>query len=207
MKKSQSQNNWLRRQEKDIYVKLSKVEGYRSRAAYKLLEINKKFNIIKSGLKIVDLGSSPGGWTQVISKLQKNKTIIIAIDKVRMEPIPNCKFILDELENFLSKNTIIKKNSFDLILSDMAPSTTGHRFTDQAKSEKTCFMALDFSLKYLAFNGNFVCKIIRNPGEKDFLKETKRNFNEVKLFKPGSSRKNSKENYMIALGFNNLHKV
>ena len=207
MKKTHSQNNWLRRQDRDKFVKLSKSEGYRSRAAYKLLEINQKFKIIKKNINVIDLGSSPGGWTQVVANiLKKTNSTILAIDKLTMVPIENCNFILDDIENFLRNEKKLKKNSYNLILSDMAPNSSGHRFTDQVQSEKICSLALDFTLRYLALNGSFVCKIMRNSGEKDLINKTKKNFKAVKLYKPVSSRKDSKEIYMIALGFNNLHK-
>ena len=109
MKKTNSQNNWIRRQNKDYFFNLSKKEGYRSRAAYKLIEIHKKYNIIKSNSKVIDLGASPGGWTQVVSSVLKNNTQkIVAIDKKKMDPVPKCKFFLDEIENFLLNNNSLR---------------------------------------------------------------------------------------------------
>ena len=131
---------------------------------------------------------------------------MIAIDKKKMAPIVNSKLILDDIENFLENNNSLKSNSFDLIISDMAPNSSGHRFTDLARSEKVCLLALRFSLKYLVSNGDFICKIFRNSAEKNFLKKVKKYFNLVKTYKPASSRKESKEIYLIAIGFNNLHK-
>ncbi|MAJ24438.1 MAG: rRNA methyltransferase [Rickettsiales bacterium] len=207
MKKTQSQNSWLQRQGKDIFVKLSKAKGYRSRAVYKLIDINYKFNIIKKNTKIIDLGASPGGWTQVIVNILKDTNYeIVAIDKLNMEPIKNCSFILDDIESFLKKNNSLNSNSYELILSDMAPNSSGHRFTDQASSEKLFFLALEFALKYLISGGNFVCKIMRNSVEKKIVNNTKKYFKVVKVYKPPASRKDSKEIYMVALGFNNLHK-
>ena len=206
MKKTNSQNIWLRRQKKDIFIKLSKAKGYRSRAAYKLLEINKKFNIIKKNSKVIDLGASPGGWTQVIAEIQDNKNEIIAIDKKPMDPIVNCKFIYDDISNFLKSNETLQGNYFDVILSDMAANFSGHRFTDQVNAEKIYYLAQEFALKYLALKGNFVCKFFRNSLEKNIVQKIKKNFNMVKTYKPNSSRKDSKEIYLIAIGFNNLHK-
>ena len=206
MKKTNSQNIWLRRQKKDIFIKLSKAKGYRSRAAYKLLEINKKFNIIKKNSKVIDLGASPGGWTQVIAEIQDNKNEIIAIDKKPMDPIVNCKFIYDDISNFLKSNETLQGNYFDVILSDMAANFSGHRFTDQVNAEKIYYLAQEFALKYLAPKGNFVCKFFRNSLEKNIVQKIKKNFNMVKTYKPNSSRKDSKEIYLIAIGFNNLHK-
>ncbi len=206
MKRTNSQNIWLKRQQKDVYVKLSKSKGYRSRAAYKLIEINKKFKIINQESKVIDLGASPGGWTQVVSELQNKKNQIIAIDKKIMEPIEKCKFIYDDISNFLKYNETLKRNNFDVILSDMAANSSGHRFTDQANAERIYYLAQDFAFKYLAPNGSFVCKFFRNSLEKDILRNIKKMFNLVKIYKPNSSRKNSKEIYLIAIGFNNLHK-
>ena len=206
MKRTNSQNIWLKRQKKDVFVKLSKARGYRSRAAYKLIEINKKFKIINQNSKVVDLGASPGGWTQVVAKLQNKKNQIIAIDKKQMEPIESCKFIYDDISNLLKNDETLESNSFDVILSDMAANSSGHRFTDQANAEKIYYLAQKFALKYLKKNGNFVCKFFRNSLEKTILQNIKQRFSLVKIYKPNSSRKDSKEIYLIAIGFNNLHK-
>ena len=206
MKRTNSQNIWLKRQSKDVFVKLSKAKGYRSRAAYKLIEINKKFKIINQNSKVVDLGASPGGWTQVVAKLQNKKNQIIAIDKKQMEPIESCKFIYDDISNLLKNDETLESNSFDVILSDMAANSSGHRFTDQANAEKIYYLAQKFALKYLKKNGNFVCKFFRNSLEKTILQNIKQKFSLVKIYKPNSSRKDSKEIYLIAIGFNNLHK-
>ena len=207
MKRTNSQNIWLKRQKKDVFVKLSKAKGYRSRAAYKLIEINKKFKIINENSRVIDLGASPGGWTQVVAQLQNKKNQIIAIDKKHMEPIESCKFIYDDISNFLKYDKTLKRNYFDVILSDMAVNSSGHRFTDQANAEKVYYLAKEFALKYLKKNGSFVCKFFRNSLEKTILQNIKQKFNLVKIYKPNSSRKDSKEIYLIAIGFNNLHKV
>ena len=206
MKKTNSQNIWLKRKKKDIFIKLSKAKGYRSRAAYKLLEINQKFKIIKKNSKVIDLGASPGGWTQVVAELQNNKNEIVAIDKKPMDPIANCKFIYDDISNFLKINENLRKNYFDVILSDMAANSSGHRFTDQVNAEKIYYLAQEFALKYLALKGNFICKLFRNSLEKNIVHDIKKIFNAVRIYKPTSSRKDSKEIYLIAIGFNNLHK-
>ena len=206
MKRTNSQNIWLKRQKKDVFVKLSKARGYRSRAAYKLIEINKKFKIINQKSKVVDLGASPGGWTQVVAELQNKKNQIIAIDKKQMDPIESCKFIFDDISNFLKYDKTLERNYFDVILSDMAANSSGHRFTDQANAEKVYYLAQSFAFKYLAKNGSFVCKFFRNSLEKTILQNIKKRFKFAKTYKPNSSRKDSKEIYLIAIGFNNLHK-
>ena len=206
MKRTNSQNIWLKRQKKDVFVKLSKNRGYRSRAAYKLIEINKKFKIINQNSKVADLGASPGGWTQVVAELQGKKNQIIAIDKKQMKPIESCKFIFDDISNFLNNDKTLERNYFDVILSDMAANSSGHRFTDQANAEKIYYLAQSFAFKYLKKNGSFVCKFFRNSLEKTLLQNIKHSFNVVKVYKPNSSRKESKEIYLVAIGFNNLHK-
>ena len=206
MKRTNSQNIWLKRQKKDVFVKLSKSKGYRSRAAYKLIEINKKFKIINQNSKVIDLGASPGGWTQVVAELQNKKNQIIAIDKKQMEPIDSCKFINDDISNFLQYDETLEKNYFDVVLSDMAANSSGHRFTDQVNAEKVYNLAQSFALKYLAKNGSFVCKFFRNSLEKTILQNIRKRFSFAKIYKPNSSRKDSKEIYLIARGFNNLHK-
>ena len=206
MKKSVSQNNWLRRQSNDYYFNLAKKERYRSRAAYKLIEINKKYKLISYSSRIIDLGCSPGSWSQVaISNINKKTNEVISIDIKKMDPLSNCNFILDDIESLLNKkNCFLKYNSYNLILSDMAPNASGHKFTDQAKSDKLSFLALKFSYQYLSDKGNFVCKLFRGGSEKVFIEEAIVKFKKVYLFKPLSSRKESKEIYAICLGFNNL---
>ncbi len=206
MKKTNSQNNWIRRQNNDYFFNLSKKEGYRSRSAYKLIEIHKKYNIIKPYSKVIDLGASPGGWTQVVSAIQKKKPQnIIAIDKKEMEPLPNSTFFLDDIESFLiESHDFLKANSYSLVLSDMAPNSSGHKFTDQARAEKLCYLALNFACKYLESEGIFICKYMRGGGEKSFVEEAKKHFKKVNIFKPEASRKESIENYIVCLDFNNL---
>ena len=192
MKKSKrvkKSNTWKIKQHRDQFFKKSKTLGYRSRAAYKLIEINKKFKIINQNSKVVDLGASPGGWTQVVAELQNKKNQIIAIDKKKMEPIESCKFINDDISNFLKYDDTLKKNCFDVILSDMAANSSGHRYTDQANAEKIYYLAQEFAFRYLALNGSFVCKFFRNSLEKDILRNMKQMFNFVKTYKPNSSRK------------------
>tara|TARA_Y100001954_G_C15623238_1_gene508889 strand:+ start:254 stop:628 length:375 start_codon:yes stop_codon:yes gene_type:complete len=123
-----------------------------------------------------------------------------------MEPIESCKFIYDDISNLLKDDETLERNSFDVILSDMAANSSGHRFTDQANAEKIYYLAQKFALKYLKKNGSFVCKLFRNPLEKIILQNIKQRFSLVKIYKPNSSRKDSKEIYLIAIGFNNLHK-
>ena len=123
-----------------------------------------------------------------------------------MQPIESCKFIYDDISNLLKNDETLEKNYFDVILSDMAANSSGHRFTDQANAEKIYNLAQKFALKYLAKNGSFVCKFFRNSLEKTILQNIMQRFSIVKIYKPNSSRKDSKEIYLVATGFNNLHK-
>ena len=204
MKKTNSQNIWLKRKKKDIFIKLSKAKGYRSRAAYKLLEINQKFKIINNNSKVVDLGASPGGWTQVVAELQNNKNEIIAIDKKPMDQIVNCKFINDDIGNFLKTNESLQTNYFDVILSDMAANSTGHRKSDHLRIIALCEAAAQFSFEQLRPGGNFVAKVLAGGAEMNLQTVLKTKFKKVVNFKPKSSRSDSSEKYVVALGFQEI---
>ena len=208
MKKNISRKNWIQNQHKDQYFKKSQILGYRSRSAFKLIELDKKFKFLKNGIKLLDVGSFPGGWCQVAKAKIKNGKIL-GIDKKKIEEIRGVKFIKGDFLDEKSKKIIIEyfNSSIDVILSDMAVNSSGHRFTDQANAEKVYYLAKEFALKYLKKNGSFVCKFFRNSLEKTILQNIKQKFNLVKIYKPNSSRKDSKEIYLIAIGFNNLHKV
>ena len=203
MKKTHSQNSWLKRQQKDFFFKSSKLDGYRSRASYKLIEVNKKFKLINRNTKVIDLGCSPGGWAQVVSEIIKpDQNDFIAIDKLNMNEIKNCIFIQEKIEKLLEAgDPRLKEKHYDLILSDMAPSSSGHKFTDLARSEEICYLALEFCTRYLIPNGNLICKLMRNSSEKNIIKSARKTFRDVKVFKPKASRKESKEIYLIGLGF------
>ncbi|MGI4775899.1 MAG: RlmE family RNA methyltransferase [Janthinobacterium lividum] len=199
-----SSNKWLQRQLNDPLVSRAKIDGYRSRAAYKLIEINEKFKLLTPGTKVVDLGAAPGGWSQVVAKIlqaQRDKNCIIAIDLLEMEEIPGVTFIkgdfYDEHILKLIKNEV--KDNADLVLSDMAANTTGHSATDHLRIIDLCEQALDFALTILRPGGHFVAKIFRGGAESNILNKAKLNFSTVKHFKPESSRKESTEFYLIAL--------
>lgn len=196
-----SSTKWLRRQLNDEYVALSKKDGYRSRAAYKLIEIDKKFNLIKPNSNCVDLGAAPGGWTQILStKVKKGK--IVTLDLLEMDELPGvthitgdfCELeIQDQISNILPQ--------IDLIVSDMAPNTTGHKQTDHLRIIDLCERVCYFSLNLLQKEGSVVVKIFQGSATNDILKLFKQNFKEVKHFKPESSRKGSSEIYLIAKNF------
>jgi len=206
-KRKSSSTRWLKRQLNDPYVAKSKLDGYKSRAAYKLIEINNKFHILDQGANIVDLGAAPGGWSQVAAKIIKSDSVsaknkLIAIDLLEMEKIAGVISFQKDFFDEDTKDIIIDAldgNLADVVLSDMAANTTGHSATDHLRILDLCENALLFALKILKPGGSFVAKIFRGGAEIDLLNLVKSNFKTVKHFKPESSRKESSEFYLIAL--------
>jgi 23S rRNA (uridine2552-2'-O)-methyltransferase len=179
------------------------MDGYRSRAAYKLTEIHQKFGILKDNAVIVDLGAAPGSWSQATAKLTKY-TRIISIDILEMQPIPEVEFICGDFLDSDTQKLVIDKlagNKADIVLSDMAANTTGHKATDHIRTIMLCDISLEFALNHLKIGGNFVSKVFGGGTEKDLLNKIKRNFSTVRHFKPAASRKESKEYYLIAMGY------
>lgn len=203
-----SSQRWLQRQLDDIYVKKAKAEGYRSRAAYKILEIQEKFQIFQKGQTIVDLGAAPGGWTQVIQQLAGDaSTKIFALDILPMNPMPDVTIltgdfmsdeVLDQLYNALGINPQQPLPCVDVVVSDMASPTTGHRQTDHIRVIGLAEAALDFALRVLNNNGCFVAKVFMGGSEAAFLTTLKSHFQKVVHMKPSASRKDSTELYVIA---------
>ena len=208
MKKKISQQLWVKRKEADKFFFAAKSEGYRARSVYKLLEINKKFNILRENMNVVDLGAAPGSWSQMIAnylfKNKNSKSKVYAIDIQDIEPIERVIILKKNINDLLEESNFFKKNSLDLVLSDMAPKSTGHRFTDQTRSIDLVEKAIFFAQNYLSFKGNFVCKILGVNDNNSLIKQVKKNYERVKLFKPKASMKGSKEIYLICLSFNNL---
>ncbi|MEM6338739.1 MAG: RlmE family RNA methyltransferase [Pseudomonadota bacterium] len=202
-----SSTRWLKRQLNDPFVAKSKLDGYRSRAAYKLIEINDKFQILKPGTNLVDLGAAPGGWSQVAAKIiksdsERTKNKLIAIDLLPIEGIGGVISFEKDFYEDDAKDLIIDSldgQHVDVVLSDMAANTTGHSQTDHLRIMDLCENALIFALKILKPGGHFVAKIFRGGAEGDLLDLVKQNFKKVKHFKPESSRKESSEFYLVAL--------
>ena len=167
-----------------------------------LLRLIKNLIFLKKKKVTIDLGAAPGSWSQVLVKNNLNK--IIAIDIKDIELIEGVTFIKKDINELIENKKYFDKYSIDLVLSDMAPKSTGHKFTDQTKAAILAEKALTFATKYLIKNGDFVCKLLHGKGEKDMQERAKKNFNIAKFFKPKSSRRDSKEIYLICLGFNNL---
>ncbi len=205
MKKNKTSKNWIRDQYKDQFVKKSKIQGYRSRSAFKLLEINKKFNFIKSNSLLLDLGSSPGGWSQVSSeKIKKGK--ILAVDIKKMEKIYNVNFIQgDFYENQVYKKIItFFEKKIDIVISDMAANTTGNKSLDSDKTGELCLKAMDLATKILNKNGSFLSKIFMGSIYKEINDKAKKSFKKVTMHKPLSSKKTSKEIYIYCEGILNV---
>ena len=198
MKKNKISKNWINKQKRDIYVRQSKIDGYRSRAAYKLIEIDEKFKIFKNGTSVIDLGAAPGSWSQYASKKIKSGKII-SIDLKEMENINNTIQIKGDFteENNKSKIKNLFKSKVDVVLSDMAVNTTGIKNIDSIYTGELSREAMLFSKEVLNSNGKFVSKVFMGSTFKEVIIEAKSIFKEVKIFKPKSSRKDSKESFII----------
>ena len=198
MKKNKFSKNWIIKQKRDIYVKKSKLEGYRSRAVYKLQEINEKFKLIKNNALVVDLGAAPGSWSQYISRNFKSSKII-SIDLKDIEPIKNLFHIKGD---FTEDDQKIKIQNYfgkkvDLIISDMAVNTTGNKSVDSLVTGELCIEAMNFAVKLLNKQGTFISKLFMGSSFNEIVALGKKTFNQVDIFKPPSSRKDSKENFII----------
>ncbi len=190
--------NWVNRQKNDQFVKKAKQLGYINRAAFKLEEIEQKYKIIEHSREILELGSSPGGWTQVILNYNR-KTNITCVDLLDMK-INNHRISFFK-EDFLKYNFTNSKNKFDLVLSDVAPNTTGHQSTDHLRISQLIYEVIERLEIILKKQGSFIFKIWNGEEEKDIIKMLKKNFDKVEYFKPKSSRQESSEIFIISRGF------
>ena len=196
-----SSQQWLKRQLNDPFVIRAKMEGFRSRAAYKLVEIQEKFKLLKSGMNIIDLGAAPGGWSQVAAPIIGKKGTIVAIDLLPFEPIVG---VIQAQMDFYDESapeqiTEMLGTKADLVMSDMAANTTGHTATDDLRIMDLCERSFDFAISVLKPGGHFVAKILRGGTENELLAKVKQKFSVVKHFKPKSSRADSTEIYLIAM--------
>ena len=205
MKKNKISKNWINKQKRDIYIRQSKIDGYRSRAVYKLIEIDEKFKIFKNGISIIDLGAAPGSWSQYVSKKVKNGKIV-SIDLKDMEKIDNIAQITGDFTEKKNQSKIkdLLKFKADVVLSDMAANTTGIKNIDSIYISELCKEAMLFSKEMLNYNGKFVSKIFMGSTFNEIVTNAKLIFKDVKVFKPKSSRKDSKENFIIC---KNLRKI
>jgi 23S rRNA (uridine2552-2'-O)-methyltransferase len=198
LKKNKISKNWVNKQRRDTYVRQSKVDGYRARSAYKLIEIDEKFKIFKGGLTVIDIGAAPGSWSQYASKVVRNGKII-SIDLKEMEPIDNTfqikgDFTEDETQQKI-KEFLTGKS--DVVMSDMAVNTTGIKNIDSIQTGELCKEAMIFSKDIISNGGFFVSKIFMGGSFNEIVQLGKKIFKEVKVFKPKSSRKDSKESFII----------
>ena len=198
MKKNKISKNWVSKQRRDIYVRQSKVDGYRARSVYKLIEIDEKFKIFKSGLSIVDIGAAPGSWSQYVSKVIKNGKVI-SIDMKLMEPISNTIQIQGDFTEKETQQKIknILSSKVDVVMSDMAVNTTGIKNIDSIKTGELCKDAMVFSKDILSKQGFFVSKIFMGASFNEIIELGKKIFKDNRVFKPKSSRKDSKESFII----------
>ena len=198
MRKNKISKNWINKQRRDIYVRQSKLEGYRSRAAYKIQEIDKKFKILKNGISVIDLGAAPGSWSQYISRKIKNGKFL-AIDLIEMEDIKNIFKIKGNFSDNKCKQIIREYfgKKVDIVLSDMAVNTTGNKSVDSIVTGELCIEALTFAKEVLKKDGQFVSKIFMGTNFNEIVALAKKNFKETSIFKPPASRKESKESFII----------
>jgi 23S rRNA (uridine2552-2'-O)-methyltransferase len=203
MKATKTSKQWMMEHVNDPYVQRAQKEGYRSRAAYKLMELDERDKLIKPGMVVVDLGATPGGWCQVVAKKMGMHGRIIALDLLPLQPLPRVEFIqgdfredsvLAQLEKMLDGRQI------GLVMSDMAPNISGVGSADQARSMYLAELALDFAAKHLAPGGSFVVKIFQGIGFEDYLKLARGHFEKVVTRKPKASRDRSSEQYLVGLG-------
>tara|TARA_B110000438_G_C15657168_1_gene582197 strand:+ start:199 stop:825 length:627 start_codon:yes stop_codon:yes gene_type:complete len=200
---SEKSRKWLKRHLNDRYVKLSKNDHYRSRAAYKLIEIDDKFKILNSSKSVIDLGGAPGSWSEVLNERLKNPKKIITIDLLEIQPIPNVDIVQDDFTAKSFVRYVEQFKPFDLIISDISPNLSGNKTADFLRMQDFVEIAFDSALKLLNKNGHFVTKYFRTGDMNKTIALAKRNFMKVSSFKPESSRKESSEIYLICLNKKN----
>ena len=204
-KRAKKSRTWVIKQPRDQFFKKAKVLGYKSRAAFKLIELNKKFNFIKKNSNLLDIGSTPGGWSQVASKIITSGKIL-AVDITPMEKLENVIFLNND---FLEEKTQVKileifKMKIDVVISDMAENTTGNKSIDSIRTNNLCSEVINFSLKTLNQKGTLICKLFMGEDFLEVKKLAKNNFKKVDFFKPESSRSESKETYIICSSLKTL---
>jgi 23S rRNA (uridine2552-2'-O)-methyltransferase len=202
--RSKTSLGWLKRHVNDPYVKQAQKDGYRSRASYKLLEIQEKYKLIRPGMSVVDLGAAPGGWSQVTSRLIGGQGRLIASDILEMDSIPDVTFIQGDFTEDEVLGRILEavgNSQVDLVISDMAPNMSGTPEVDMPKAMFLCELALDLAERILKPGGNFVIKIFQGEGFDVYLKDARKKFDKIQMIKPDSSRGSSREQYMLAWGY------
>lgn len=204
MVRSKSSGAWLQEHEKDEYVKRARQEGYRSRAVYKLLELNERDRILKPGMTVVDLGAAPGGWSQVVAKKVGRQGVVIALDILAIEPLPDVTFIQGDFREQSVLDELlacVENRGVDLVISDMAPNISGMDAVDQPRSMYLAELALDMARQVLASGGAFLVKLFQGAGYDEFMRDVRLSFSAVVTRKPKASRPRSREVYLLARGF------
>ncbi|PTQ77953.1 23S rRNA Um-2552 2'-O-methyltransferase [Nitrosomonas oligotropha] len=203
MKRAKTSKAWMKEHVNDFFVKQSKKEGYRSRAAYKLLEIAERDHLFKSGMIVVDLGAAPGSWSQVASQKVGQKGKVIALDILEMAPLPGVAFIQDDFREeraLFELRKHLEERQPDLVISDMAPNMSGIVVSDQARSMYLAELALAFSMEQLNYGGNFLVKVFQGRDFEQFHRDMRAGFKSVAVRKPEASRDRSNELYLLGLG-------
>ena len=198
MKKNKISKDWVNKQRRDIYVRQSKIDGYRARSAYKLIEIDEKFKIFKGGISVIDIGAAPGSWSQYVAKTVKSGRLI-SVDLKKMEPIGNTvqiqgDFTEPDIQNEIKKHI---SNKVNVVMSDMAVNTTGIKNIDSIQTGELCKEAMIFAKDILIDNGFFISKMFMGGTFNEIVADGKKIFKEIKVFKPKASRKDSKESFII----------
>lgn len=205
MRRSKSSKRWLQEHFDDVYVKKAQAEGYRSRAVYKLKEVDEKENLLKPGMTVVDLGAAPGGWSQYVSQRLEGKGKIIALDILPMDSLPDVTFILGDFRDdsvFQELIHSVPERGVDLLLSDMAPNMSGSAAIDVPRAMYLVELAFDFADKMLKPGGTMLVKIFHGSGFDELVKQARSSFAKVTIRKPSASRSRSKETYLLAKGYN-----
>lgn len=204
MSRSKSSQQWLQRHFDDKYVKQAQALGYRSRAIFKLIEIQQKDNIIKTGMNVIDLGAAPGSWSQYVRKIIGQKNKIIALDILNIQPLKGVDFIQGDFTETLVLETLYKMLQgvlINVVLSDMAPNLSGNKSTDQARSLYLAQLALETAVRHLDKGGTFLVKVFQGSGFDYYHQQIKQSFKSVVIRKPKASRVKSTEVYILATGF------
>jgi 23S rRNA (uridine2552-2'-O)-methyltransferase len=204
MARSKSSHRWMQRHVNDEFVKRSKREGYRSRAAYKLLEIQEKDGVLKPGQVVVDLGAAPGGWSQIAANMVGPRGDVVGFDILPVDPLPGVTFIQGDFredEALRVLDEVLEGRQVDLVISDMAPNVSGVAAVDQPRAMHLCELALDFCEVHLRPGGGFVCKVFHGEGFDLWMREVKSRFGRAVTRKPKASRANSREVYLVAGNF------
>jgi 23S rRNA (uridine2552-2'-O)-methyltransferase len=205
MRRSKSSKRWLQEHFDDVYVKKAQAEGYRSRAVYKLKEVDEKENLLKPGMTVVDLGAAPGGWSQYVTQRLEGKGTIIALDILPMDSLPDVSFILGDFREdsvFQELINSVPERGVDLLLSDMAPNMSGSAAIDVPRAMYLVELAFDFADKMLKPGGTMLVKIFHGSGFDELVKKARSSFEKVTIRKPSASRSRSKETYLLAKGYN-----